>query len=195
MKLLTLDDITDVRAYEKERETFRAHIIALKKKRRVHVGPIVTFLFENHDTMRFQIQEMTRAEKIISDEKIEHELDVYNELIPTTHALKTTMLIELVSEEELREWLPKLPGIQDYLHLDFAGTSVAGVEPDAERLSREEEITTTVHYVVFEFTDEQRKHFLEATEGVVLRIDHPEYKFETTLLLETVSQLQTDLMG
>ena len=80
---LTLDDIADLRAYERERDRFRAHIIELKKRRRVPVGPFVTFLFENRETIRFQIQEMARVEKIITDEGIQHELDVYNPLIPT----------------------------------------------------------------------------------------------------------------
>ena len=79
---LTLDDISDLRAYERERAEFRRHVIELKKRRRVHVGPIVTMVFENRDTIRFQIQEMARVERLITDEAIEHELDIYNPLIP-----------------------------------------------------------------------------------------------------------------
>ena len=79
---LTLDDISDQRAYERERVDFRTHVIALKKCRRVHVGPIVTLVFENRDTIRFQIQEMARVEKLITDEAIQGELDTYNTLIP-----------------------------------------------------------------------------------------------------------------
>src|SRR5207253_1991591 len=79
---LTLDDIADQRAYERERDEFRAHIIAIKKRRRVSVGPVVTMVFENRDTMRFQIQEMARAERILTDEGIQTELDIYNPVIP-----------------------------------------------------------------------------------------------------------------
>ena len=79
---LTLDDIADLRAYERERAEFRAHIIGLKKVRRVSVGPHVTLVFENRETIRFQIQEMARAEKILSDEGIQVELDIYNDVIP-----------------------------------------------------------------------------------------------------------------
>ncbi len=79
---LTLADITDARAYEREREAFREHIIELKRRRRVHVGTLVTMVFENRETMRFQIQEMARVERIFTDEGIQEELDVYNPLVP-----------------------------------------------------------------------------------------------------------------
>ena len=95
--MLKLEDIADVRAYEKEREEFRKHIIATKKIRRIHLGEVLTFLFENKETMRFQIQEMARAEKLYSDEQIENELLVYNDLIPSRNILKSTLFIELVN--------------------------------------------------------------------------------------------------
>src|SRR6056297_357192 len=112
MPKLTLDDISDLRAYEREREDFRAEIIALKKKRRIGVGPFVTFLFENRDTIRFQIQEMARAEKIISDEGIETELRIYNPLIPEPGHLAATMFIELTNDSDMRKWFPELVGIE-----------------------------------------------------------------------------------
>ena len=79
---LTLDDIADLPTYEREREAFRDHVIALKRRRRVAVGPLVTLLFENRDTIRFQIQEMARVERLATDAAIESELDAYNPLIP-----------------------------------------------------------------------------------------------------------------
>ena len=81
-RLLTLDDIADQRAYERERDEFRARVIAVKKLRRISVGPVITLTFESRLTMRFQVQEMARAEKMVSDEQIQHELDVYNRLLP-----------------------------------------------------------------------------------------------------------------
>lgn len=108
MSNLTLADIADLRAYERERTDFRTAVIALKKKRRIHLGPVVTVLFECRDTIRFQIQEMARAEKIMSDEGIQTELDVYNPMIPEAGSLAATLFIELTSEAEMREWLPAL---------------------------------------------------------------------------------------
>ena len=94
---LTLDDIADLRAYERERAEFSQHVIALKKRRRIHVGPHVTLLFENRDTIRFQIQEMARVEKILSDEGIEAELRAYNPLIPEPGTLSATLFVELTT--------------------------------------------------------------------------------------------------
>src|SRR3546814_17215942 len=79
---LGLDDIADLRAYERERDEFRRHVIELKKRRRVHVGTILTLVFECRDTIQFQIQEMARVEKLITAEAIQHELDTYQPLIP-----------------------------------------------------------------------------------------------------------------
>src|SRR5438552_10146584 len=105
---MTLDDIADLRAYERERDAFRTQVKELKRRRRVSVGPLVTLVFENRDTIRFQVQEMARAERILTDEGIQTELDVYNPLIPGPGWLSATLLVELTSKEARMEWLPKL---------------------------------------------------------------------------------------
>ena len=96
---LSLNDIADLREYERERADFRAHVIALKKRRRVHIGPVITLVFENRDTIRFQIQEMARVEKLITDEAIQGELDAYNTLIPEAGQLCATVFIELTADD------------------------------------------------------------------------------------------------
>ena len=111
MRKLTLGDIVDLRAYERERDDFRARVIALKKPRRIPLGNLITIVFENTETMRFQIQEMARAEKLLRDEQVEHEVATYNELIPEPGELSATLFIEIADPDALREWLPKLPGI------------------------------------------------------------------------------------
>jgi rubrerythrin len=93
-------------SYERERDEFRSRVIAAKKLRRISVGPVVTLTFESRLTMRFQVQEMARAEKMITDEQIQHELDVYNRLLPSHGELSATLFLELTTEEELRTWLP-----------------------------------------------------------------------------------------
>ena len=107
---LRLDDVLDLRAYERVREGYRARVIARKQFRRVGLGPIMTLVFECFDTVRFQVQEMARVEKIISDEAIQVELDIYNRLLPRLGELSATLFIELTTDAELREWLPKLVG-------------------------------------------------------------------------------------
>lgn len=189
---LTLDDIADLRAYEREREEFRGRIIALKRVRRVGVGPVVTLVFENRDTVRFQIQEMARAEKLISDEQIQTELDVYNPLVPEPGNLTATLFIELTSKDQMTEWLPKLVGIERSVVLRFGGDTVRCTvdEAHAEQLTRDE-ITASVHYVRFELTAEQVDRF-EAGD-ITLAVDHPSYPHETALSPETTQSLLADL--
>ena len=190
MRKLTVDDIVDLRAYEREREEFRARVISLKKQRRVALGELITIVFENTDTMRFQIQEMARAEKMLRDEQIEHEVETYNELIPEPGELSATLFIEITDPDALREWLPKLPGIQRHVSFDIAGTQVRGFEPDEERLTREDEITSTVHYLKFTLPPEQQAAF--AAAPVKLFVDHPAYQAEAVLTGEQRAALAAD---
>ena len=190
MRKLTVDDIVDMRAYERERDEFRAHVIALKKQRRVALGDLVTIVFENTDTMRFQIQEMARAEKMLRDEQIEHEVETYNELIPEPGELSATLFIEITDPDGLREWLPKLPGIQRHVVIRAGDAEARGVEPDEERLTREDEITSTVHYLKFVLTPEQQAAF--ATGPVTIVVDHPAYQAEALLTDEQRAALAAD---
>ena len=98
MRKLTVDDIVDHRAYERERPEFRAGIIDMKRRRRIALGDIVTIVFENTDTMRWQVQEMARAERMLTDDAIAHEVETYNELIPNPGELSGTLFIELTDD-------------------------------------------------------------------------------------------------
>jgi hypothetical protein len=193
---LTLDDIADLRAYERERDEFRARIIELKKRRRVGIGPFITVVFENRDTIRFQIQEMARVEKLISDESIEGELRAYNPLIPEPGELALTMFIELTSELALRDWLPRLVGIERTLELRL-GTGddriVVPCIPDAEHAEHltREETTSSVHYLHFQLDEDQIGAL--AHGPVALALTHPEYDHEVELRAATVEELLTDL--
>jgi len=195
---LALDDIADLRAYERERDEFRRHIIDLKKHRRIPVGPIVTLVFENRDTIRFQIQEMARIEKLITDEAIQGELDTYNPLIPAAGQLSATLFLELTSDEELRTWLPKLVGIERSLVLragdgdDAVEVRALPEEGHAAQLTREE-ITASVHYVRWELSPAE---VAAVQRGPVrLAVDHPAYAADTELAADTVDELVADLVG
>jgi hypothetical protein len=195
MTKLQLDDIVDLRAYERERDEFRRHIIDLKKRRRIAVGPFVTFLFENRDTVRFQIQEMARAEKIITDEGIESELRVYNPLIPDPGQVSATLFIELTSDEQMREWFPKLVGIETMLEFVLADGDVVGCRVDpghAAQLTRDE-MTAAVHYVHWRFSPDQVETF--GAGPVTLRVAHPDYSHSTELSSDSVAELLADLQG
>jgi len=198
-RMLTLDDIEDLRAYERGRDEYRRKVIELKRRRRVSVGPIVSLVFENRETMRSQVQEMARAERMVSDEQIQKELDVYNALIPEPGELSATLFIELTGEDALRDWLPRLVGIEHSVILRLApgdadrGGVVRAVPEVAhqEALTRPE-ITASVHYLRFTLDPDQVERF--SAGPVTLVLDHPEYRAEEVLADEARSELLTDLL-
>jgi hypothetical protein len=195
---LTLADIADHRAYERERGEFRARIIELKRRRRVPVGLFVSLVFENRDTIRFQIQEMARVEKLMTDEAIQNELDTYNPLIPSAGSLCATLFLELTTDAQLREWLPKLVGIERSVALRIGEGPDAELvrcipDEDHEQQLTREEVTASVHYIRFELTPRQVDRF--AGEPVTLVIDHPAYTEETELAGVNRDELLADLRG
>jgi hypothetical protein len=182
-RTLTLDDISDLRAYEREREEFRARVIALKKRRRVALGDFITIVFENTDTMRFQVQEMARAERMLTDDAIATEVSTYNDLIPDPGELSGTLFLELTDDAALREWLPKLRDVEFHVHFDLGPqdasvSRVTSIPRDEERLTRDD-ITSSVHYLRFPFDAEQRDLLRNGPARLV--VDHPEYQVEVEL--------------
>ncbi len=192
---LTLDDIADLPTYEREREAFRDHVIALKRRRRVAVGPLVTLLFENRDTIRFQIQEMARVERLATDAAIESELDAYNPLIPEPGGLSATLFIELTADELLREWLPRLLGIESSVVIRVGGTDGASIRcfPEAGHAAQltRDDITSSVHYIQWTLKPDEIALF--GTGPVEISVDHPEYAHSVTLSEEQVAELLSDL--
>ena len=196
MRRLTLDDIVDARAYEREREQFRDHVMALKRRRRIAVGPLLTLVFENRDTIRFQIQEMARAEKLYRDEQIITELDIYNPLIPDPGRLSATLFVELTSREQLEEWLPKLVGIERAMALRIGPDGAAGTVADEvdeahdAQLTRPD-VTASVHYIRFRLSPAQVEAF--AAGPVEVATVHPAYHHASQLPRETREELLHDL--
>lgn len=192
MRKLTIDDIADQRAYERERDEFRTRIIAMKKRRRIALGDLMAIVFENTDTMRFQVQEMARIERMHTDEQIEHEIETYNELIPNPGELSATLFIEINDKAKLSEWLPKLVGIQHSIFVRLSdGSVVASIPQDEERLTREDTTTTTVHYVKFDFTPEQVP--LVGAGPTRLVVEHPAHSVEVELNDDQRAELAADL--
>jgi len=198
---LTLDDISDQRAYERERDEFRRQVIAVKRLRRVAIGPVVTLTFESRLTMRFQVQEMARAEKLTTDAQIQQELDVYNRLLPAPGELSATLFLELTTEEQLRTWLPRLVGIERSVLLEIgegAGRHLVRSVPEEEhdaQLTRAE-VTSAVHYVRFPFSPAAAVAFRSGPVRLV--IDHGEYpegRPGVELSPATLDELAGDLLG
>jgi hypothetical protein len=189
---LTLADILDTRAYERQRADIRAAMIDLKQRRRVALGTIVTLMFENRDTVRHQIHEMARVEHLVTDAAIQEELDIYNPMVPEPGQLCATLFIELTSDDQIREWLPKLVGIEQSVVFRLPDGSEARSITEAQHASQltRADVTAAVHYIRFEFTPEQ----VAAFEGsVILAVDHPNYGEEIELLPATVAELRGDL--
>jgi hypothetical protein len=196
---LTLADVLDLRAYERVRDDYRSAIMARKRHRRVPLGPIMTLVFESVDTVRFQVHEMARAEKIVSDEALQTELDIYNRLLPTEGELSATVFIELTSEAELRHWLPRLVGIERALGVRIGSGTNVPVVPSVPETTHQaalvrESVTPAVHYVRFAFTPAQVEAFGAAMEVAVIST-HPEYEAATVLGPEVHQELLGDLRG
>lgn len=190
---LSIDDILDLRAYERVRDESRAEVIKLKKLRRITLGPVLTLMFENRVTMRSQIHEMIRAEKVMRDEQVVEELHAYNPLIPEAGQLSATLFIELVNEDEMREWLPKLVNIESSIVIRLSdGTEIRSIteEAHAEQLTRDH-VTAAVHYIRFELTAEQIEKF--ALSGAEIASDHAAYQQTVSLQASTVTELLSDL--
>ncbi|MGZ5038035.1 MAG: DUF3501 family protein [Usitatibacter sp.] len=174
MPKLSRDSLMTLEAYAKARKDFRAKVIAHKKNRTVPLGEHVTLIFEDELTMRYQVQEMLRAEKIFEEEGIQDEIDAYNPLVPDGRNFKATMMIEYEDEDERRAALAKLKGVEDKTWIRVEGSSRVFAIADEDLERENEEKTSAVHFLRFELTKEMAeglKHGLALAMGV----DHPAY--------------------
>jgi uncharacterized protein DUF3501 len=196
MQKIRSSEVQDLVEYEKARETARARIIALKKARRVSVGPNLTFLFENRDTVLFQIQEMVRTERIVDEAKIQDEVDAYNALIPGAGEVSATLFIEiadlhLMSREQVLEAVNRFQGLDRHGVLLRIGDGFTIPARFEEGHSKEEKMAA-VHYLRFAVPAEAAAA-LEAGSAASLVVDHPNYKWEASLPEETRTELRKDL--
>ncbi len=190
MKQLTRADILENKDYLQIRNQRRSEMIELKKKRRIQVGPRISFTFENRETVAYQIQEMMRVEYITDPERIQFEIDVYNDLIPQPGSLSATLFIEISDSSQIRTVLDSLQG------LDAPDTVVITIGEDKvfaefEPGHSKEDRISAVHYVRFLLTPDQIRRFLESQ--VEIRIKHPAYTAVAALMREQKEQLSSDL--
>ena len=191
MKPITVDDLElDHAAYGARRAESRAAAIALKKKRRIHLGDVVTLVFENRDTLRHQIQEMIFVEQTDDLAKVGEELDVYNPLMPTSHELSATLFLEFPDMGTLKDELPRLAGIEHTFSLVVGGEAVKGI---GEEGRSRDDYTATVHYLRFPMSDAQRDAFRDPSVSAELTVDHPNYADSTTIPYEMRLSLLADL--
>ncbi len=192
MRKISLEDITGLSAYEKMREDFRRRIIELKKRRRLSVGDKVSLVFENRDTVIFQIQEMVRAERITDLDKIREEVEVYNSLVPEPVELSATLFLEIEDQTHLREELLKFLGIDEVVFLKIGHQH--SIHAKFEEGHSKEDKISAVHYVKFPFTREQIQAFTKDTEDAILSIDHPNYRARAIIEPEVKKSIAQDLL-
>ena len=176
MQKLSRDDLFSLEKYAEVRPEFRARVMAHKKNRQLPIGPNATLYFEDALTMQYQIQEMLRIERIFEASGIQEELDAYNPLIPDGSNWKATFMMEYPDEQERREQLAKLIGIERHVWAQVA--DFARITPVAdEDLDREDdEKTASVHFLRFELTAEMAEAVKNGA-AISMGIDHPNYTY------------------
>jgi hypothetical protein len=190
---ISRDSLMTLEAYAKARPALRAEVIRHKKNRTVRLGTHMSLLFEDEMTLRYQVQEMLRIEKIFDEEGIQSELDAYNPLVPDGSNFKATMLIEYDNETERKAALARLIGIEDRLFIQVEGQDrvYAIADEDLERENAEK--TSAVHFVRFELT-QTMKNALKGGAQIMLGCDHPNYPAHLEELpQETLASLLEDL--
>ncbi|MBA0914568.1 MAG: DUF3501 family protein [Nitrospiraceae bacterium] len=177
MNVLTSHDILPIAEYEQQREQVRAQIIALKQRRRISLGPLITLVFENRETLRFQTQEMIRVEQILSPHKIQEELDGYNALMPGPGELSATLLIEITEPERMKEWLDVFMGLDhgETVAIGAGGEQAVGLFEGGH--SHETKISA-VHFVRFAPTAAMTAAFADLHQPVTLTVHHRAYHAE-----------------
>ena len=172
---ITRESLLTLEAYAKARKDYRTKIIAHKKDRTVHLGEHVTLLFEDEHTMRYQVQEMLRAERIFEEAAIQEEIDAYNPLVPDGRNFKATMLIEYEDVEERRRALARLKGIERHTWVRVEGSPLVYAIADEDLERETEEKTSSVHFLRFELTKEMAEA-LKYGVALAVGIDHAGYK-------------------
>ena len=181
MPTITRDSLMTLEAYAKARPGVRAEVIAHKKLRSVALGGHLTLLFEDEKTIRYQVQEMLRIERIFEEEGIEHELQTYNPLIPDGRNLKATMMIEYGDPDERRRELARLIGVEDRVWVQVQGMPKVYAIADEDLERETEEKTSAVHFLRFEL-GEPMAAALKGGAALGMGVDHPNYSFSVPSL-------------
>ena len=187
MKPIAVSEIQSIADYELERPALRPKMIALKDRRRVRVGGHLTFLFENRETVRYQIQEMMRIERMTALDAIRHEVGTYNELIPRAGELSASLLIEYELPEERDVRLRELRGLENHVWISVADTAPTRAIFDTRQISTDR--LSAVQYIRFPLTAEQRERW---HSGARIVVDHPSLEAEQEFSAEQLAELGGD---
>ncbi|MFC1619047.1 DUF3501 family protein [Candidatus Neomarinimicrobiota bacterium] len=191
MKPVTLDDLVNIADYERDRDDIRKAVMEHKARRRVALGPDISLTFEDRQTIIFQIQEMMRAERMVHDDAIQEEIDIYNTLLPGENNLSATLFIEITEEARIKEKLHAFLGLTDGKSLWLQlGEERAFAEFEAGR--SEEDKISSVHYVRFPLAIQVREILIDPAIAAKLCISHGDYRYETNLSKDARESLSMD---
>jgi hypothetical protein len=191
VRKLTPEDILPIAEYVRRRKEERQRVLALKRRRRIEVGPVATFYFENRDTMWLQVQEMLYIEKG-GPEQIPDELAAYNPLIPNGSELVATIMFEIDDPIRRKNFLARLGGVENTIFIEFADeTVVAAPEQDVDRTTAEGK-ASSVQFVHFPFTRAQVEKFRKVGTRAVLGFKHPSYAHMAVVPEEVRAALAED---
>ena len=184
MRPVQRTELLDYQTYAESREQTRPKMLALKEPRRIHVGPVLTYLFENRDTIRYQVQEMMLAERLVKEADIAHELATYNEVLGGEGELGATLLIEIETKEERDEKLRKWLDLPNRLYAKLEDGSKVYATFDSRQVDGGK--LSSVHYVKFQ---------VKGRAPVALGCDLPDLKVETPLTQAQRAALSADVSG
>ena len=194
MKPIVLADLMNILEYEKVRNEYRSELMDYKKNRRISLGPNITITFENRKTMKFQIQEMIRAERMVHDRQIQEEIDVYNSLLPLENGLSATLFIEITDKTKIRPVLNQFIGLTNGETIFFEiGDQKVLAEFETGR--EESDKISSVHYIQFNFDPKLQTDFIGHSKNVKLVIDYNDYAYEALLNSEMRQSLSEDLLS
>lgn len=191
MKKIDYADIIPYHDYLKVRKEFQDRIIKLKKNRRIQVGDYITFVFENRETVLYQIQEMIRLEKMLDEKLIVNEIELFNQLVPDRNELVATMFIEIFERHLIKPVLNSLVGIQDNkIFIEFDNERITAIFSDKSLAQGK---VSAVQYVKFRFNNNQVDKFISTKSRAKILINHPNYKAESVIPENVKSSLVEDL--
>lgn len=189
---ITPDSLMSLEAYSKWRKVHKPEVIAHRKLRSVQLGEHLNLQFESETTIRYQIQEMLRIEKIFEEEGIQSEIEAYAPLVPDGSNWKATMLIEYIDVNERKRELARLIGVEDRMFVEVEGYERVYAIADEDLDRENEQKTSAVHFVRFEFTPAMRAA-VKAGAAVKIGCDHTHYPAHVQIAAETLASLAGDL--
>ncbi len=190
MKKMQLADVLQLEDYENKRPDYRAHILKIKAERRISVGPYMTFMFETYETMLYQVQEMVRAEKLTSAPAIQHEINVFNKMVPDRHQLCATLFIAIPQKEVLEHFIAQVVDLPEHTFLDVGGKKIFP-QFDPGRVAADK--ISAIRFVTFSVPEKSIQGFRDSACPVKLGFDHPLYTFDHVLNADQKSVLYTDM--